>query len=472
MSDDADPSPQTDSGASPPPRTFIMENSLFRLCRHLRLMGYDCLCGPTFNHDTILQRAAADGRILVVCSPKLLDRLKCRGAKELVSGEPHIVDHSLAANNNNNKEKGISLTSGAVKRPKVVEVYSSSSSSCDGCDGSDGDDDVVVATTERKIVPTHPRKHNNYNDDDDDDDDGLMNDDDEDADFWAEVQLGVEDGEEEGLVHPPPPPQTKKKSNKKNKQKSNNNSNATTTAVLPRPISTISFLHVNHQVPFRQQMEHLVDVLDLANATDKRVFSRCLKCGVQIVDVEKVKVKDRVHANVYILYARFYECPSCNKVYWGVDGAGDGSGADSMEVLNYKSMRSLNFLTSYGVDAKTMSPPTGTTKTKTAAAGASTSPHFHLFRVIPLHLKLRALMFLRPSDIVALSLCSWSSYDLTNIDYLWCWYCRDCPERHNLKPTTLRPSSYTLDDILKPCAWRLRYKEKVLREKKEKEEAL
>ena len=47
-----------------------------------------------------------------------------------------------------------------------------------------------------------------------------------------------------------------------------------------------------------------------------RLFSRCLICNVEVEDVEKCEVRERVPDYVYETQKHFSRCPSCGRVYW------------------------------------------------------------------------------------------------------------------------------------------------------------
>jgi uncharacterized protein with PIN domain len=47
-----------------------------------------------------------------------------------------------------------------------------------------------------------------------------------------------------------------------------------------------------------------------------RLFSRCLICNVEVDDVEKCEVRERVPEYVYETQERFSRCPSCGRIYW------------------------------------------------------------------------------------------------------------------------------------------------------------
>jgi uncharacterized protein with PIN domain len=51
--------------------------------------------------------------------------------------------------------------------------------------------------------------------------------------------------------------------------------------------------------------------------TRKRLFSRCVRCNVELNEVaDKGQIRERVHANVFARYDRFYTCPGCGTVFW------------------------------------------------------------------------------------------------------------------------------------------------------------
>lgn len=51
-------------------------------------------------------------------------------------------------------------------------------------------------------------------------------------------------------------------------------------------------------------------------AAGGKLFSRCLICNVEVEDVEKCEVRERVPEYVYETQERFSRCPSCGRVYW------------------------------------------------------------------------------------------------------------------------------------------------------------
>jgi len=45
-------------------------------------------------------------------------------------------------------------------------------------------------------------------------------------------------------------------------------------------------------------------------------FSRCLKCNLTLVEVEREAVVGRVPEKILASFEQFYICPECERVYW------------------------------------------------------------------------------------------------------------------------------------------------------------
>jgi hypothetical protein len=64
-----------------------------------------------------------------------------------------------------------------------------------------------------------------------------------------------------------------------------------------------------------EQLRQLVDALHLDPRT--RMFTRCIRCNVELSEVEKDEaLAARVPARTFASYARFYTCPSCGTIFW------------------------------------------------------------------------------------------------------------------------------------------------------------
>eukprot|EP00759_Apiculatamorpha_spiralis_P004915 PhF_6_TR12958/c0_g1_i1/m.20461 len=307
--------------------SFILESALFRMCKHLRILGNECICDQKYSHDQIIEIAAKENRVIVACSPKLIARLETFGTE--------VGGATLSS------EEQARITK---KRAKLMKKQT------------------------MKLMEV-------YSDDEEDDEEKPQ----------------------------------------------------------PIPYDAIRFIRIYHQAPFKSQMEEFITKSKLSQCDASRVFTRCLKCGTLIQEVEKTAVQGRVHPNVYVLYTAFYECATCKKVYWGVETEGT---EHRTEVLNYKALRSLQYMTSYGVQQST---------------------YYQLFRVIPMVIKLRVLSYLNPRELCLMSYAGKACYDLVNSNYLWCIACGEDPEDHNISISNFRPNTYTSNDILSPCDWKLRF---------------
>ena len=77
---------------------------------------------------------------------------------------------------------------------------------------------------------------------------------------------------------------------------------------LPIEILLIESDHIEEQL--RQTAERF----DLAPS--ERLFTRCLVCNVEVVDVPPDDVRDEVPPYVHQTQRDFARCPSCGRVYW------------------------------------------------------------------------------------------------------------------------------------------------------------
>lgn len=48
----------------------------------------------------------------------------------------------------------------------------------------------------------------------------------------------------------------------------------------------------------------------------RTIMNRCIQCNVELTDVEKIRIEQKVPEFVFHRYAQFRECPQCGKVYW------------------------------------------------------------------------------------------------------------------------------------------------------------
>ena len=65
----------------------------------------------------------------------------------------------------------------------------------------------------------------------------------------------------------------------------------------------------------KEQMCEVLKKLDVKPDT-KLMFSRCILCNEELLDIEKDKVKDKVPEYVFKTQGNFVTCPSCKRIYW------------------------------------------------------------------------------------------------------------------------------------------------------------
>ena len=48
----------------------------------------------------------------------------------------------------------------------------------------------------------------------------------------------------------------------------------------------------------------------------KESFTRCVECNALLTEIEKAAFKDQIPPKAYAIEGRFYQCPSCKKLFW------------------------------------------------------------------------------------------------------------------------------------------------------------
>ena len=64
----------------------------------------------------------------------------------------------------------------------------------------------------------------------------------------------------------------------------------------------------------RDQLRQVVKELGLD--VEGNLFTRCLMCNRELVSVGKEDVREKVPIYTHLTQNKFYECPSCGRVYW------------------------------------------------------------------------------------------------------------------------------------------------------------
>lgn len=78
---------------------FIMDYSMNKIAKYLRMLGYDTLCDPSITHDQIINFAADEDRALVSCSSALLTRVEAhnRGVRRRAALKAPPREHRVVA---------------------------------------------------------------------------------------------------------------------------------------------------------------------------------------------------------------------------------------------------------------------------------------------------------------------------------------------------------------------------------------
>jgi uncharacterized protein with PIN domain len=65
----------------------------------------------------------------------------------------------------------------------------------------------------------------------------------------------------------------------------------------------------------KDQIRNILSALEIGLDPDL-MFKRCILCNMQLVKVDKEKVKDRVPEYVFKTTKDFTSCPKCRRIYW------------------------------------------------------------------------------------------------------------------------------------------------------------
>jgi len=83
---------------------------------------------------------------------------------------------------------------------------------------------------------------------------------------------------------------------------------------MPAGIIPAAIFNVGSEV-FEEQFRRVVNHFQLD--IEKNLFTRCLRCNIQVVRVEKDAVKGKVPPMSFDGFDEFFECPACHSVFWG-----------------------------------------------------------------------------------------------------------------------------------------------------------
>jgi hypothetical protein len=83
---------------------------------------------------------------------------------------------------------------------------------------------------------------------------------------------------------------------------------------FPHGVEPITLFNVLSEY-FPEQLRRVIRHFDLD--TNGRLFTRCLDCNTEVIRVEKSQIKNRVPEKSWEGFNEFFECPSCQTIYWG-----------------------------------------------------------------------------------------------------------------------------------------------------------
>jgi len=65
----------------------------------------------------------------------------------------------------------------------------------------------------------------------------------------------------------------------------------------------------------KEQVAEILKTLEI-HPDPQKMFSRCILCNTELVDIVKEKVKDKVPEYVFKTQENFITCPQCQRIYW------------------------------------------------------------------------------------------------------------------------------------------------------------
>lgn len=66
---------------------------------------------------------------------------------------------------------------------------------------------------------------------------------------------------------------------------------------------------------FKEQIGQVLKELNI-KLDSEIMFSRCIICNVELEDIDKAKIKDKVPEYVFKTQEDFITCPKCQRIYW------------------------------------------------------------------------------------------------------------------------------------------------------------
>jgi len=84
----------------------------------------------------------------------------------------------------------------------------------------------------------------------------------------------------------------------------------------------------------KKQVEEILQTLKIS-LKPEMMFSRCILCNTELVDIAKDKVKDKVPEYVFNTQEDFITCPKCQRIYW--QGTHWGNVQKALEEIKWNS---------------------------------------------------------------------------------------------------------------------------------------
>ena len=86
-----------------------------------------------------------------------------------------------------------------------------------------------------------------------------------------------------------------------------------------------------HSDQVNQQLKQILRDLDIRPNTEK-MFSRCIICNVELNEIDKQQIKDKVPEYVFKTQDEFFNCPTCQRIYWS--GTHWGNVSNTLKEIN------------------------------------------------------------------------------------------------------------------------------------------
>jgi uncharacterized protein with PIN domain len=101
---------------------------------------------------------------------------------------------------------------------------------------------------------------------------------------------------------------------------------------LPKNRGLKTVLIKNEKI--KKQVEEVLKTLKIS-LKPEMMFSRCILCNEELVDIAKDKVKDKVPEYVFKTQEHFISCPKCQRIYW--QGTHWGNVRKTLEEIKWNS---------------------------------------------------------------------------------------------------------------------------------------